>query len=104
LLKALAADAPVTVLQGLGLPGEHVCTVPLEALDRDVEPDHLTSVFVDAGSTAVAGEFAALVALSERLRGPGGCPWDAEQTHASLVRHLPEEAHEAAEAIAGLPA
>jgi MazG family protein len=34
-----------------------------------------------------------------RLRGPGGCPWDAEQTHRSLGRHLLEEAHEALEAI-----
>jgi MazG family protein len=34
-----------------------------------------------------------------RLRGPGGCPWDAEQTHASLARHLLEETHETLEAI-----
>jgi MazG family protein len=34
-----------------------------------------------------------------RLRGPGGCPWDREQTHQSLARHLLEEAHEAIEAI-----
>lgn len=34
-----------------------------------------------------------------RLRGPGGCPWDAEQTHASLVAYAIEEAHELAEAI-----
>ena len=35
-----------------------------------------------------------------RLRAPGGCPWDREQTHASLVPHLLEEAYEVAEAIA----
>jgi len=34
-----------------------------------------------------------------RLRGPGGCPWDAEQTHASLARHLLEETHELLAAI-----
>jgi tetrapyrrole methylase family protein/MazG family protein len=34
-----------------------------------------------------------------RLRGPGGCPWDREQTHRSLARHLLEEAHEVLEAI-----
>ena len=33
------------------------------------------------------------------LRGPGGCPWDARQTHASLTPYLVEEAHEAAEAL-----
>ena len=33
------------------------------------------------------------------LRGPGGCPWDSEQTHESIRRNLLEEAYEAAEAI-----
>ncbi len=41
-----------------------------------------------------------LVAVMDRLRSPGGCPWDAEQTHESLVTYLIEEAHELAEAIA----
>ncbi|WP_460447554.1 nucleoside triphosphate pyrophosphohydrolase, partial [Angustibacter aerolatus] len=40
-----------------------------------------------------------VVAVMDRLRSPGGCPWDAEQTHDSLVPYLLEEAHEAAEAI-----
>ncbi len=104
LLETLPPDTPVTVLQQLGMPGEQVLTIPLEALDRDVEPDHLTSMFVDAGHDRVAGELAALVALSERLRAPGGCPWDAEQTHHSLSRYLLEEAYETVEAIEGLPA
>jgi XTP/dITP diphosphohydrolase len=40
-----------------------------------------------------------LVATETRLRGPGGCPWDHEQTHASLARHLVEEAYEVLDAI-----
>ena len=40
-----------------------------------------------------------LVAVMDRLRSPGGCPWDAEQTPESLAKYLLEEAHEAAEAI-----
>jgi len=40
-----------------------------------------------------------VVAVMDRLRSPGGCPWDAEQTHQSLVPYLLEEAHEAAEAL-----
>ncbi len=40
-----------------------------------------------------------LVATETRLRGPGGCPWDLEQTHASLARHLVEEAYEVLDAI-----
>ena len=37
--------------------------------------------------------------LMELLRGPGGCPWDSEQTHKSIRRNMLEEAYEAAEAI-----
>jgi MazG family protein len=40
-----------------------------------------------------------LVRVMARLRGPGGCPWDREQTHRSLARHLLEETHETLEAI-----
>jgi MazG family protein len=40
-----------------------------------------------------------LVKVMARLRAPDGCPWDREQTHATLARHLLEEAHEAIDAI-----
>lgn len=40
-----------------------------------------------------------VVAVMDRLRSPGGCPWDAQQTHESLVPYLLEEAHEAIEAL-----
>jgi XTP/dITP diphosphohydrolase len=40
-----------------------------------------------------------LVAVTARLRAPGGCPWDADQTHASLVQYLIEETYELVEAI-----
>lgn len=43
--------------------------------------------------------FDELVATVARLRAPGGCPWDAEQTHESLVQYLTEETHELIEAI-----
>ncbi len=39
------------------------------------------------------------MAVMARLRGPDGCPWDREQTHASLAPYLLEEAHEVLEAI-----
>lgn len=42
---------------------------------------------------------AELRAVVHRLRAPGGCPWDREQTHESLIPHLLEEAYEVAEAI-----
>jgi ATP diphosphatase len=40
-----------------------------------------------------------LRAIMHRLRAPGGCPWDAEQTHGSLVSNLIEEAYETVDAI-----
>ena len=40
-----------------------------------------------------------LIRMQARLRAPGGCPWDAEQTHRTLARHLLEETHELLEAI-----
>ncbi len=43
--------------------------------------------------------FEDLVAVLARLRGPDGCPWDREQTHASLAPYLLEETHETLEAI-----
>ena len=43
--------------------------------------------------------FQALVHIVARLRAPGGCPWDQEQTHDSLKRHLLEESYEVIEAI-----
>jgi MazG family protein len=44
-------------------------------------------------------KFDELVAVMERLRAPGGCPWDAEQTYASLSQYLLEEAYETFDAI-----
>jgi len=65
------------------------------------EPDDLLS-HVPEGPvpSSQAGErLLDLVRVMARLRGPGGCPWDREQTHASLARHLLEETHEVLDAI-----
>ena len=42
----------------------------------------------------MASELQRLVEVMDRLRSPGGCPWDAEQTHESLVKYLLEESYE----------
>ena len=50
--------------------------------------------------TSARGErFLDLVAVMDQLRSPDGCPWDARQTHASLVEYLVEETYELVEAI-----
>ncbi len=103
LLEVLSADTSVTVLQRLGLEDERVRSVALAELDREVEPDHLTALLVESGVAAAARELARLLGLAERLRRPGGCPWDADQTHHSLTRYLLEESYEVVEAVEALP-
>ena len=73
----VAADAPAEVRAALAaLPGVEVVDAPRHGL-RLLE----------------------VAAVMDRLRSPGGCPWDAEQTHASLMPYLLEEAYEAYEAL-----
>ncbi len=108
LLDTLPPDTSVTVLARLGLADEDVREVALAELDRGIAPDHLTSVFVPAApmsaQASASQELARLLALAEQLRRPGGCPWDAEQTHHSLTRYLLEESYEVVEAVERLPA
>jgi nucleoside triphosphate diphosphatase len=50
-------------------------------------------------SSKIGGDFEKLVAVMARLRAPGGCPWDREQTHATLRTYLIEEAYEVLDAL-----
>ncbi len=88
---------PVTVLQRLGLPDEEVSVVAWDQLDRVVRADHLTSLYIPRLAAPIAGEVQRFVELARTLRRE--CPWDRQQTHASLVRHLIEEAYEVVDAI-----
>jgi tetrapyrrole methylase family protein/MazG family protein len=76
--------------------------VAWDQLDRTVAPDHLTSLWIPALAEPVAGELVRLDELVRILRQR--CPWDREQTHGSLARHLLEESYEVLEAIDALAA
>jgi tetrapyrrole methylase family protein/MazG family protein len=89
----------VVVLQRLGLADESVSTIAWEDLDRVVAPDHLTSLWIPSLSSPVASELVRFAAVVRRLREE--CPWDREQTHASLTRYVIEEAYEVVDAIEG---
>jgi len=91
---------PVTLLHHLGLPDESIVTVAWSELDRAVEPDHLTSLWIPLLDAPVAAELVRFEELVRTLRHE--CPWDREQTHATLTRHLLEETYELLEAIEGL--
>ncbi|MEZ5321887.1 MAG: MazG nucleotide pyrophosphohydrolase domain-containing protein [Microthrixaceae bacterium] len=88
---------PAVVLQRLGLHDERIFEVPWSELDRSFEPDHLTSVFVHAMGAPVAAELASLHQFVGELRL--ACPWDREQTNASLRPYALEECHELLAAV-----
>lgn len=93
-------DDEVVILHHLGLPDERVVTVRWSELDRTVEADHLTSIYVPALSVPVGSELVSFHRLARTLRER--CPWDREQTHRSLVTYLLEETHEVVDAILAL--
>ena len=94
---------PLGIL-GRAYPGDHPVgrfgtaskLVVGELSDADLgAPLYLGPVAAEA---ALAGPWA-MPAISARLRAPDGCPWDQEQTHASLRKHLLEEAYEVYDAL-----
>ena len=115
----LGASAPLDIED---LPGRHRAGSgdPLAILSRLYPLDHLVGraggpsttigelglddlrepLFVApiAPELASAGPWA-MPYISERLRRPDGCPWDREQTHESLRKHLLEEAYEVYDAL-----
>lgn len=100
-VKLAVEDGPmVTVLKRLGLPDERVVEVAWEDLDREVDADHLTTLWVPHLAAPVAGEMERFRATVRTLREQ--CPWDRVQTHQSLTRYAIEEAHEVVEAIDSL--
>ena len=84
------------MLHHVGLSDEVIVELPAGELTTFGDVDHLTSLWIDGLRTA--GEaMDDLVDFMRRLRAE--CPWDQEQTHASLTRHLLEEAYETLDAL-----
>ena len=97
-IKLAVEDGPrAVVLQRLGSPDEAVFEVEWAELDRSFGADHLTSLYLPELAEPVAAELARFDELVRVLRER--CPWDREQTHASLRRHLLSESHELLEAL-----
>ena len=96
LLDAAAGGALVWLLAPDG-DDDLVSAVRNEAGARGIEAPVVDIV---TGSHDLPGaRLLDLVAVMDRLRSPGGCPWDAEQTHRSLATYLLEETYETLEAI-----
>lgn len=103
LLESFEPEHPVQVVFHAGDKArEELQYLALEDLDRQGRFDHLTCVFVPkhrAGRPPCRYPLDPLVEVFQRLLGPGGCPWDRAQSHASLKAYLIEEAYEVLEAI-----
>jgi len=93
-------DEPVVILHHLGLDDQKIIHTTWQNLDREIEPDHLTSIYIPKLAEPIAGEMAKLHSLARTLREQ--CPWDEKQTHDSLVRYLIEETYEVVDAIGAL--
>lgn len=73
-------------------------TRPAKSARRHIHPS-TTAARRASPESRVGALFEELVAIQARLRAPGGCPWDREQTHATLKTYLIEEAYEVLDAI-----
>lgn len=100
LMDYFGDEYQVTVVRNLGLPDEEIVKVMLFELDRLPVIDHLTSVYVPPRQArSKVFSLDPVVDVMARLRSPGGCVWDIEQTHLSLRRYIVEEVYEVLEAI-----
>lgn len=102
LMRLYPDDHPITVLQAAGnVAMERVATVPLARIDHAsvTVSDHLTTLYVPKVERLQSRTAEGLQQIIARLRAPEGCPWDREQTHASIRPNMIEEAYEAVDAI-----
>ena len=101
LMERYPDEHPVTIVLNAGVPSqEKTISTTLAEMDHAHGINHLACVYIPPMEPlALPREFNSLVYVMGRLRGPGGCPWDREQTHDSIKHHLLEEAYEAVDAM-----
>jgi len=114
--RAVASGRPLAALPGAAATAEALradgwtvtgltdaaaaAALPGDVVVLTTPEEPVPGAAVVVGSPEPAGaRLLDVVSVMDRLRSPGGCPWDAEQTHASLRGYLLEEAHEAYDAI-----
>jgi len=101
LLRVYPEDLVVTMLRATGSAACEIRTMPLYEIDHH-DVNHLSSLYLPSVNPLENDRsFEGLQQIIAQLRAPGGCPWDREQTHDSLIRHMIEEAYEVVHAIEG---
>ena len=101
-VEGATGDEPVVIMQRLGMPDEAITTTTWQELDRTVEADHLTCLYIPHLGVPVGQSLVKFHQLARTLREQ--CPWDREQTHQSLVKYLLEETYEVVDALHDLDA
>lgn len=101
LMDMLPYDYPIKIVTAAGSSLEKIKEIELHELDREVDLNNLTSIYVPPvqEEKILYKEFSQLRQIIAELRGPNGCPWDKKQTHESLRKYLLEESYELIEAI-----
>lgn len=102
LMDILPYDYPIKIVTAAGSSLECIKEMELHELDREMDLNNLTSVYVPPPvreEKLLRKEFSQLRRIIAELRGPNGCPWDKKQTHESLRKYLLEESYELIEAI-----
>jgi len=97
LMAAYPDDHPVTLVHGAGTESEVIEDLPLHAIDKSPHLGLLSSLYIYP--LAETSSFESFQEIIAKLRAPGGCPWDREQTHLSLRPFLLEETYEALDAL-----
>jgi tetrapyrrole methylase family protein/MazG family protein len=97
LMNQYPDEHQVALIHAAGTPEQQVEWLSLFELDRSAAIAHLTALYVPA--LPVASAFESLQETVAHLRAPEGCPWDREQTHATLRANLLEETYEVLDAI-----
>jgi tetrapyrrole methylase family protein / MazG family protein len=97
LFSVYPADHPVQVISGKSAEKQVIDEFPLVELNKDSQTTFPISLLVPPLSKGSSFEqFQEIIA---HLRAPDGCPWDREQTHLTLRRHLIEESYEVLDAL-----
>jgi tetrapyrrole methylase family protein/MazG family protein len=101
LMEKYSDEYEVTIVTAAGSTQEKLTKVPLYMLDRVMELDNLTTLYVPPVQEQEnrLKEWQTLRKIVADLRGPNGCPWDQEQTHSSLKKFAIEEIYELLQAI-----
>jgi XTP/dITP diphosphohydrolase len=100
------SDLPADLVSALGIapppdvfPDDAVVVIAAELTEPAAARLFAAGAAVVGTPAPDGAELLSAVAVMDRLRSPGGCPWDAEQTHDSLRRYLREETYELLDAI-----